>query len=402
MNIVFCKWTSICETGVDHGLTALGHHIIRITRLLDSVDYDMEYANLLSDTLTQNEVDCVFSVNFIPIIARVCKIHKTPYICWIVDSPCFQLYSETIIYPTNHIFIFDRDLYNKFLPLNPEGIYHYSLASDMKTWDNVHVTEADHRAYDCDISFVGSLYSEKTRYNSIAGSLPDYLQGYVSGIIDAQCNVFGYNLIRDSLTPAFVEEFKRYAKWIPLGDDYVEDDLGIVADTYIGYKCTEQDRIRTLNALAEHFSVDLYTQSDTACLKNVHVKGPADSERMMPQIMKCSKINLNLTNKPISSGLPLRCFDIMGCGGFMISNYQPEIPELFELDREVVVYTSIPELIDKVSYYLAHEEERIAIARRGYEKVKQYHSYEVKLNHILETACGSNTPPLGANLLKRS
>lgn len=385
MNIVFCKWTSICETGVDHGLAALGHHIIRITRLLDSVDYDMDYAGLLSDTLTQNEVDCVFSINFIPIIARVCKIHKTPYICWIVDSPCFQLYSETIVYPTNHIFIFDRDLYEKFRPMNPDGIYHYSLASDMETWDSVHVTEAERRAYECDISFVGSLYSEKTRYNSIADSLPDYLQGYVSGIIDAQCSLFGYNLIRESLTPEFVKEFKKYAGWVPLGDDYVEDDLGIVADTYIGYKCTEQDRIRTLNALAEHFSVDLYTQSDTTCLKNVHVKGPADSERMMPQIMKCSKINLNLTNKPISSGLPLRCFDIMGCGGFMLSNYQPEIPELFEPDYEVVVYESIPDLIDKAAYYLSHEEERMAIARRGYEKVKAFHSYEVKLKHILET-----------------
>lgn len=382
MNIVFCKWTSICETGIDHGLVSLGHHVIRITRLIDSVDYDMEYANLLSDTLKTQPADCVLSVNFIPIIARVCRIHKIPYLCWIVDSPCFQLYSETITYPTNHIFIFDRDLYNRFYPKNPKGIYHHSLASDFETWDAITPTEAEHRAYDCDISFVGSLYEEKCMYNKVEHAMPEYIKGYVDAIVDAQCNIFGYNLIRDSLTPDFIASFKAHAKWAPLGDDYEQDDLGIVANTYIGYKCTEQDRIRTLNALAEHYQVHLYTQSDTSQLKNVVLKGPADSVRMMPQIMKCSKINLNLTNKPISSGLPLRCFDIMGCGGFMLSNYQPEIPELFELDREVVVYESIPDLIEKAGYYLAHEEERQAIARRGYEKVKQYHSYEVKLSQM--------------------
>lgn len=384
MDIIFCKWTSICETGVDYGLQELGHHIIRITQLLDSVDYDMDYANLLSDTLKNNHTDCVFSINFIPIIARICKIHRVPYICWIVDSPCFQLYSDTISYDTNHIFIFDRDLYEQFRPKNPNGIYHHSLAADIHSWDAVTVSDWEHERYDCDISFVGSLYTEKARYNQIADKLPDYIRGYSEGIIDAQLHTIGFNIIRQSLTSNFVREFKAAAKWIPLCEDYEENDLRIVADTYLGYKCTEMDRIMTLNALAQHFRVDLYTQSDTTQLHDVNVRGPADSNDMMPQIMKCSKINLNLTNKPISSGLPLRCFDIMGCGGFMLSNYQPEIPELFELDKEVVVYTSIPDLLDKAAYYLAHEKERAAIANRGYEKVKTLHNYTVKLKAMLD------------------
>lgn len=388
MNIVFCKWKSICETGVDNGLVARKHNIIRITRPLDNVDYDMAYADLLSDTLKAQPVDCVFSINFIPIIARVCKIHNIPYLCWIVDSPCLQLYSETVSYDTNYIFIFDRDLYNKFYPDNPHGIFHHSLASDIPLWDSIQVTKEEHKAYDCDISFVGSLYSDKvfSLYNKIEQGLPEYIRGYVNGIIDAQLNIFGYNLIRDSLTPEFVKEFKAHAKWIPLNEDYAEDDIGIIADTYIGYKCTEQDRIRSLNALAQYFHVDLYTTSDTSCLTGVNVRGPADSAKMMPQILKCSKINLNFTNKPISSGLPLRCFDIMGNGGFMLSNYQPEIPELFELDKEVVVYESMSDMLEKAGYYLEHEDERIAIAKRGYEKVKQYHSYEVKLNEMFHMA----------------
>ncbi len=81
----------------------------------------------------------------------------------------------------------------KFSPLNPDNISHLPMACDLATWDNVTLTDTDHQMYDCDISFVGSLYSEKRRYNTIENSLSDYTKGYVEGLISAQLNVYGYN-----------------------------------------------------------------------------------------------------------------------------------------------------------------------------------------------------------------
>ena len=46
------------------------------------------------------------------------------------------------------------------------------------------------------------------------------------------------------------------------------------------------------------------------------------------------KIYLNMTIKPIQTGLPLRIFDIMGCGGFLMTNYQAELPEYFEIGTD--------------------------------------------------------------------
>lgn len=390
MNIIFCKWNSICEDAIDAALTQLNYNITRITQLLDSVDYDINYAETLSKALTKIPADCVLSVNFIPIIARVCSIHKVPYLCLIVDSPCLQLYSETIHLPYNRIFIFDYDLYHKFHVENPSCIFHIPLATDVNYWDSISVSKEEHAAYDCDISFIGSLYNEKCRYNHIQDNLPPQIRGYADGLIEAQLHISGANLLRESITPEFAEKFRSYANWIPLEKDYHEDIVGIVADTYLGYKCTEQNRIRSLNALADHFSVHLYTQSDTSALPKVHNMGPADSRNMMPQIIKCSKINLNFTNIPISSGLPQRIFDIMGCGGFLISNFQPELLDWFTLDEDIVVYHSVPEFIDKVSYYLTHEEERLAIAERGYTKVKQEHTYALRLQQMLQLAFPQN------------
>ncbi len=391
MKIVFCRWNSICETGITNAIKRLGYTLITMDEPLGSVDYDTNYLQALAELLQKHrDADCVFSVNFQPIIARCCKVFKITYISWTVDCPSFQLYSETIKLPTNRIFLLDRMQYEKFAPMNPDCIFHMPLGCDFTTWDSVSLTEEDHKEYDADISFVGSLYSEKCKYNDIEKDLPDRIRGFVDGLINAQLNVYGYNFIEDSITDEWAMEFKKYADWFPLGEDYTEDVKAIVADTYIGYKCTETERIRTFNAIAEAFNgrykFDLWTLSDTSQLPLVNNRGGADSNRMMPKIIKCSKINLNLTNKPIKTGLPLRIFDLMGCGGFVLSNYQAEIPDHFVPDEDIVLYDSIPDMLGKIEYYLEHEDERMQIAKNGYEKVKEFHSYDVKLKKMLEIA----------------
>jgi spore maturation protein CgeB len=388
MKIIFCKWGSICEQGIYNAMKRLGHTVIEFTRKFENVDYDKAYAEELIQCYHQNEdAACIFTVNFQPIISRACKIANILYLSWTVDCPSFQLYSETIAYPTNRIFVLDRLQREKFAPANPENIFHLPLGADVPTYDKVNVSASERISYGCDISFVGSLYTEKTRYNDFEKKLPDRIRGFAEGLIAAQQHVYGYNFLEDAITEEWANEFKKYADWAPLGPDYIEDVRGIVADTYLGYKCTEQERINTFNAISEHFDMDLWTLSDTKKLPKIHNRGGADSNNMMPQIIKCSKINLNLTNRPIKSGLPLRIFDLLACGGFVISNYQPEIPELFVPDEDIVLYDSIPDLLAKIEYYLAHEDERKAIARSGYEKVKKFHSYDERLKLMFEV-CG--------------
>ena len=395
MKVIFCRWNSICETGITNAFERLGVTLVTMDRPFESVDYDQNYLTALAEVIQQNrDAVCVFTVNFQPIIARCCKVFKLPYLSWTVDCPSFQLYSDTVAYSTNRIFLLDRMQWEKFSPKNPDCIFHLPMGADVATWDAVKVTAEDHKHYDCDISFVGSLYSEKTRYNEIEKDLPDRMRGFVDGLINAQLNVYGYNFLEDSITEEWAMEFKKYADWFPLGDDYTEDVKGIVADTYIGYKCTEQERIRTFNAIGDYvtamksegknYRFDLWTLSDTTPLHGVNCRGGADSNTMMPQIIKCSKINLNLTNRPIKTGLPLRIFDLMACGGFVLSNYQAEIPELFTPGEDIAVYDSIPDMLDKIDYYLTHDDERRQIAENGYRKVKTLHSYDERIAAMFE------------------
>ena len=83
------------------------------------------------------------------------------------------------------------------------------------------------------------------------------------------------------------------------------------------------------------------------------------------------------------SGMSLRVWDVMGSGGFLISNYQEEIEDYFVIGEDLEVFSSEEELVDKVGFYLKHDDIREKIARNGYEKVRKYHSYDERIKQMI-------------------
>ena len=114
MNILFCKHNSICEPGIIRALELLGHKLILPSCSFSHPDTDDAYDAVLCEEIRKNSFDLVFSVNFIPVIATVCHRLQVPYFCWIVDSPVIQLYSHTLQYDSNYVFLFDYTLYTEF------------------------------------------------------------------------------------------------------------------------------------------------------------------------------------------------------------------------------------------------------------------------------------------------
>lgn len=384
MNIIFCYWNSICEPGMTHAFEQLGHNVMVFDRPMSSKDLDTDYLSAFSGYLqSMPKADCVFTINFIPLIAKVCRIFRIPYLSHTVDSPSITLSSKTLNEPCCHAFLFDRCLYQDYASLAPDHVHYLPLGADIDFYDGISVSEEDHAMYDCDISFVGSFHTEYCIYDRLAEGLPDRMRGYIDGLIEAQLNVYGCDLIRNAFSDSWAEEFKQRAAWSVL-PDYHEDVRSIIADQYLGFKCTQKDRIRTLQAVSQHYRLDLYTTEDTSMLPLVHNCGVAKSFTMMPRIFKCSKINLNMTARTIRSGLPQRIFDIMAAGGFVLSNYQTEIPEYFIPGEDIVLYESIPDLLEKIGYYLSHKEERLQIAHNGYEKVKKQHLLAHRAQEMLK------------------
>jgi len=343
---------------------------------------------LVSEKLSAAHYDAVFTINFYPVISEVCSIYKIPYICWTVDCPIVELYSDSIKNKWNRIFLFDYAQYQEFHPKNPGCIFYLPLAADTVHYDAVinSITPAD-SIFQSDISFVGSLYTEKASYNK-ADKLPPYLRGYLEGIMNSQLKVYGYNFLPEVLTEQIANEYKKYAEFYRFPEKAEHNEVSVLAHMILGYKIAELERIHLLGMLSEKYPVNLYTGSDASSLPHIHNKGRAKTLTEMPKIFHLSKINLNFTIKPIQTGIPLRIWDIMGCGGFVLTNYQQEIPEYFEIGKEIETFGSGEEMMEKAEYYLAHEEERSKIAKNGYEKVKKIHTWELRMKKILKNVFG--------------
>ncbi len=390
MNILFYRYGSICEPDIIASFKHLGFNITEDTReVYNKQLLPSDCIKGLNELLKQDTYSFIFSINFFPSVSDVCNIWSIPYLCLIVDSPVLELFSTSLANPCNKVFLFDRQLYNDFHHINPDGIFHIPLATNVR--DNyataTMASAADRARFSSDISFIGSLYSEKCLYNQI--TLPEKMRGYVDGLIEAQLLVYGYNFIEECVTPELIEAFcKVRPELINFPDSMKVDTKAVIAQHIISVKVAEQERLRYLKALSEHFNVDLYTGSDTYSMPLIHNRGFAKTNTEMPIIFHQSKINLNLTAKSIRSGLSLRIFDVLGCEGFLITNYQAELPEHFNIGEDLEAYTSLDDLMGKCEYYLSHDKERREIAHNGFEKVKKYHTYDIRLTQMLEIAFG--------------
>lgn len=392
MKILFYRYDSIYEPSVIEAFENFGIEIDEITLEVNnkriSVEEKVNFvaSKILNAREEKNPYLFVFSINFYPEISAICEKLDIIYVCWSVDSPVLELFSREITNPHNRIFLFDQKQYERFGKYNPNGIFHLPLASNVEKMDEVikSINTEDIKRFSSDISFVGSLYSEKNDFKNLKG-LDEYTKGYLNGLIEAQLLVHGVNFVEESLTDQIVRNMK--------GSDLVFNNDGLVesidkytaAHKFIGYELAERERRRTLNALAEKFNVDLYTLSDTSELINVNAKGQARTFTEMPKIFNLSKINLNITMRPIQAGIPLRVFDIISSGGFCMTNFQSELLDLFEIGNDLEAYTSIEELIDKCEYYLTHEDERKRIALNGYNKAKEIHNIKNRMMHIIKT-----------------
>lgn len=410
MEILFYRYNNICEPDIIQVFTDFG--ITVHTEEMEMTDKSItprQCASKITEWLIGHSFAFVFSINFFPAISYTCNHFKIPYVCWSVDSPVPELFSNALKNDWNRIFLFDRAQFEFFHPINPEHIFYLPLATNVKRWENIilNMTEEDFTRYGSDVSFVGSLYTEKCKYDKLLRAqsvskstvskpnvptnvindthvISSYTQGFVDGLIEAQLKVYGYNFISDNLNDRVIREIADADPNFYRGSDtYMDTDRYLVAHQYIGMKLASVERQRTLNRLAEHFRVTLYTNSDPAPLTGVDCRGGISTLHEMPKVFHASKINLNMTMRPIETGLSLRIWDILGCGGFLLTNYQAEIPEYFEIGKDLETYESMEELEQKIQYYLEHEDARMEIAINGCEKVAQFHTYEQRLTEMI-------------------
>lgn len=136
------------------------------------------------------------------------------------------------------------------------------------------------------------------------------------------------------------------------------------------------------------------------------------TQEEMIDVFGKSRINLNLSNasttgtgwqrwlrlkRPqLAQQIKGRNFEVPGCDGFMLTGNAENLEEYYTPGREVTIFNNDEDLIEKIRFYLNHENDRQRIARTGYNRTLADHTYEKRFGDIFGAMGLASTSQLPA------
>ncbi|WP_022749950.1 glycosyltransferase family protein [Lachnobacterium bovis] len=376
MNILFLDWLCYAKEGTIDAFKKMKHNVFEFAHEDYQEDKSDKFDRDITEFCKKNDIDICFSYNFYPVLSEFCYKNNMKYISFVYDCPYVMLYSYQLKYPTNYVFLFDSSQYKELYEGGLRNVFYMILPTDPKLIDRMLETEYDKEKLTCDISFMGQLYDEEYNYyDRIQGKKNEYLNGYMDAIVCAQQKIYGYSFVKKVLTPDIIDMLeKEFGYGTPKG----AFGLDYIYENYVmNRKITQKERRRILERVGREYPrrCKLFTWEKKAEVLGVKNMGVADYIKEMNLVFYLSKINLNITLRSIKTGIPLRCMDIMGSGGFLLTNYQRDLFEFFDVDKEFVIYEDDDDLVRKIDYYLKNENERKEIALNARKKIETNYTF---------------------------
>lgn len=382
MNILYYSWNENSSVDITSLFDEFGFTYKKISYPLSNYDSDLKWENLLHRDITAQSFDFIFTFNYFPILSNIAQAHKLPYVSWVYDCPHLTLYSTTITNPYNYLFLFDKEMHHEVVELGALHAFHLPLAVNTARLNHfLSLPDSLHgNSYSSNVSFIGALY-DNNPYRQIS-YLPKRLRGFLDGLMSSQQKIWGYSLLSNALTDDILKELLDYII-LENNPNYLFSSKDIILHM-LESNITYMERCRLLQISSLKFPTDIYSGSNLDIIKGCFPHLPISYESEVPNVYIHSKINLNISLRSIHQGIPLRCLDIMGAGGFLLSNLQPELIENFIPEEEFVYYDSEEDMMEKMQYYLYHEHQRQEIAENGWKKIQTHYSYPTQFEKILK------------------
>jgi len=165
-----------------------------------------------------------------------------------------------------------------------------------------------------------------------------------------------------------------------------EEEVGIDVMTYgtmYPYRC------RMLKAVADS-GINLkiygtiphrfYNHDLDRCYQNKYITGAEKSKLLFG-----AKIVFNQMHYAEIESVNNRFFEVNGSGAFQLSDYRPILKDLLPFDPKLVSFSTIDEGIEKIRYYLKHDNERYEIADTVYRHFMNNYTYDHLIEYLMNT-----------------
>lgn len=383
MRILLYEWTSYLQYDVEWVCREKSISVEKFAWKFTDKNVDEKFEKWFEEHIDTKQFDVLFSVNYWPLLSQIAQKSGIRYIAWCYDNPLNVVrIEETLGNPVNTVVFFDRIQAEGYIRAGLDTVYYLPLCVNRSRLEQLQITARDEQKYACDVSFVGSLYESK--FQEIRSLTDEYTQGYLDAAVSVQQNLYGVYLFDEMITEDVVFRINRYIK-----EQHPETSFRMVREALtfaMASEATRRERLLLLTLFGRYFDTRLYSYQSSQLLQGVKCLPQVDYVKEMPKIFACSRVNLNPSLRCIRSGIPLRALDVMGAGGFLLSNYQPELAEQFADGEEMVLYESAEDAFAKAKFYLEHEDMRLEIARRGRQKVFEKYALQERFGEIMALA----------------
>lgn len=101
-------------------------------------------------------------------------------------------------------------------------------------------------------------------------------------------------------------------------------------------------------------------------------------------IMRRSVISLNFANSKGANQIKARTFEVPGAGGFLLTESAPRLDLFYCIGKEIDTFNGIDELAGKIQFYLSRPSVRDSMAEAAFARTRAEHTYEHRLQALLE------------------
>ena len=368
-------------------LRRMGYDVIEYNKKVENSRLDDKEIALLVSCISTEKITHLMSTHLIFNVAVAAYKTDTKYVSVIWDAPYVKMYSPFGKLDNCWFSVFDRLDAERFRRAGIKHVLYQPLAVNsyaIKRW-NLSMKQLQKGQYLHDVCFVGSLYSDNS-YDQELGGMPAGMRDYFDSIFaEAAFRWDGKNRIYGKTGEDIIRYIKLTTPEFDIDHGFDVKDEEFFEAVYLVRKLANIERVCVLNMLAEYFDVSCYTYpGGVEHLKGVRVFPSVEYGEPLARVFANSKINLNISLKGIEGGTPKRVMDICGAGGFALSTYCEETADLFREGEEIEMFRTPEELVDKISFYLTHEDKRAEIAKKGCEKVLQNYTFEKQLDELMK------------------
>jgi len=289
---------------------------------------------------------------------------RIPYVSWFTDTPRMILFNRSVRVSDYMVAAtWERAYTPHFHNRGFQHVHYMPLATDPALFRGDPLTDCAR-----DLAFVGvSMIELAEEAWEKVGQNPPLAEALREALDSGRVN-------RDTFV-AGVESVLPESLWRSLDSSERRN-----AELTLLYESTRRRRAEVVTSL---LPLGLEVRGDEAWQ---HVTGvPSGRISYLEDLAgyyRDTAININTTSLQMTTAVNQRVFDCPAAGGFVITDDQAAVHELFD-DNEVVVYASLDELRDKVRYYRTRPTEREAVIRAAQRRIAADHTHANRLQGLV-------------------